>query len=167
MEIKDQIDCTPQPKKQESIITGVRDLEKNYNSFSFMVGTSPRYPGQKITISHPCPYWIENGCVVKINFDPASIELVYQAIPQDEKVQYIDDSIKSIGQASKAAVFYKAINAFFEPYYEPYLSVRPAKGKAQPRPKFLQRATKKAYPGTKRNEPCPCGSGKKYKVCHG
>lgn len=24
-----------------------------------------------------------------------------------------------------------------------------------------------AYPGTKRNDPCPCGSGKKYKQCHG
>ncbi len=23
------------------------------------------------------------------------------------------------------------------------------------------------YPGTGRNEQCPCGSGKKYKVCHG
>jgi len=21
--------------------------------------------------------------------------------------------------------------------------------------------------GAKRNEPCPCGSGKKYKMCHG
>ena len=26
---------------------------------------------------------------------------------------------------------------------------------------------KQTYPGTGRNEPCPCGSGKKYKVCHG
>jgi preprotein translocase subunit SecA len=24
-----------------------------------------------------------------------------------------------------------------------------------------------AFPGTKRNDPCPCGSGKKYKQCHG
>ena len=24
-----------------------------------------------------------------------------------------------------------------------------------------------SYPGTPRNAPCPCGSGKKYKVCHG
>jgi preprotein translocase subunit SecA len=23
------------------------------------------------------------------------------------------------------------------------------------------------YPGTSRNAPCPCGSGKKYKLCHG
>ncbi len=23
------------------------------------------------------------------------------------------------------------------------------------------------YPGTGRNAPCPCGSGKKYKLCHG
>jgi hypothetical protein len=25
----------------------------------------------------------------------------------------------------------------------------------------------KAYPGVSRNDPCPCGSGKKYKKCHG
>jgi len=27
--------------------------------------------------------------------------------------------------------------------------------------------TEEAYPGTARNAPCPCGSGKKYKMCHG
>jgi len=27
--------------------------------------------------------------------------------------------------------------------------------------------TEKKYPGTGRNEPCPCGSGKKYKRCCG
>jgi len=26
---------------------------------------------------------------------------------------------------------------------------------------------KEQYPVTGRNEPCPCGSGKKYKKCHG
>jgi preprotein translocase subunit SecA len=25
----------------------------------------------------------------------------------------------------------------------------------------------RAFPGTKPNDPCPCGSGKKYKLCHG
>jgi preprotein translocase subunit SecA len=29
------------------------------------------------------------------------------------------------------------------------------------------KATDVAYPGTGRNKPCPCGSGKKYKMCHG
>jgi preprotein translocase subunit SecA len=24
-----------------------------------------------------------------------------------------------------------------------------------------------SYPGTPKNAPCPCGSGKKYKLCHG
>jgi preprotein translocase subunit SecA len=28
-------------------------------------------------------------------------------------------------------------------------------------------AVGEAYPGTGRNKPCPCGSGKKYKMCHG
>ena len=25
----------------------------------------------------------------------------------------------------------------------------------------------KTYPGTSKNEPCPCGSERKYKMCHG
>jgi preprotein translocase subunit SecA len=29
------------------------------------------------------------------------------------------------------------------------------------------RPQQRAYPGTGRNKPCPCGSGKKYKMCHG
>jgi len=28
-------------------------------------------------------------------------------------------------------------------------------------------AEEKAYPKAGRNDPCPCGSGKKYKKCHG
>ena len=28
------------------------------------------------------------------------------------------------------------------------------------------RTLKRAYPKTGKNEPCPCGSGKKYKHCH-
>ncbi|MGD7731866.1 SEC-C metal-binding domain-containing protein [Propionibacteriaceae bacterium G57] len=28
-------------------------------------------------------------------------------------------------------------------------------------------SNRKAFEGTGRNQPCPCGSGKKYKLCHG
>ncbi|MDR0366031.1 MAG: preprotein translocase subunit SecA [Bifidobacteriaceae bacterium] len=30
-----------------------------------------------------------------------------------------------------------------------------------------KQSAQEAYPGTGRNQPCPCGSGKKYKMCHG
>jgi preprotein translocase subunit SecA len=40
---------------------------------------------------------------------------------------------------------------------------RTGKGGAATATKPAQRA----YPGTGRNKPCPCGSGKKYKMCHG
>jgi uncharacterized protein YecA (UPF0149 family) len=36
-------------------------------------------------------------------------------------------------------------------------------GDAPARPQTLQRKT----PKVGRNDPCPCGSGKKYKKCHG
>jgi len=42
---------------------------------------------------------------------------------------------------------------------------RPAASQAIPPP--APRRPVKKYPGTGRNEPCPCGSGKKYKVCCG
>ncbi len=37
----------------------------------------------------------------------------------------------------------------------------------QPVPRNAQRRPAKKYAGTGRNERCPCGSGKKYKVCCG
>jgi len=43
---------------------------------------------------------------------------------------------------------------------------RPASGElreAQPR----QQQVRRSYPKVGRNDPCPCGSGKKYKYCHG
>jgi len=41
-------------------------------------------------------------------------------------------------------------------------SGKPAGGKGD-----NELAPAEAYPGTARNAPCPCGSGKKYKMCHG
>jgi preprotein translocase subunit SecA len=38
-------------------------------------------------------------------------------------------------------------------------------GEAKPRPK--QETVVRQQPRVGRNDPCPCGSGKKYKKCHG
>jgi hypothetical protein len=48
----------------------------------------------------------------------------------------------------------------------PLTSPPSATGQPLPRPAQRIRIVKK-YPGTGRNEPCPCGSGRKYKVCCG
>ncbi len=42
---------------------------------------------------------------------------------------------------------------------------RPVASRAMPQP--ASRRPEKKYAGTGRNERCPCGSGKKYKVCCG
>ena len=46
-----------------------------------------------------------------------------------------------------------------------------AKVSLSKRPKNIEahapEADGQTFPGTGRNEPCPCGSGKKYKLCHG
>jgi uncharacterized protein YecA (UPF0149 family) len=41
-------------------------------------------------------------------------------------------------------------------------ATQPVQGASAPRVRSV-----KKYPGTGRNEPCPCGSGRKYKVCCG
>jgi preprotein translocase subunit SecA len=40
-------------------------------------------------------------------------------------------------------------------------------GTPMPQPSSPALQKQEAYPGTGRNDPCPCGSGKKYKKCHG
>ena len=105
------------------IITGVRSLQKTETAFSFLTAPNPQYyPGQKISIGHPCPEWLENGCVVKITFDPPEIHLVLPA-------------------AKNAAEMAGVINPFLQDKHANYKA--------------------------KRNDLCPCGSGKKYKKCHG
>jgi preprotein translocase subunit SecA len=37
--------------------------------------------------------------------------------------------------------------------------------RAEAQPNKIQ--VKRNYPKVGRNDPCPCGSGKKYKYCHG
>jgi uncharacterized protein YecA (UPF0149 family) len=37
----------------------------------------------------------------------------------------------------------------------------------RPSPPAARARVVKKFPGTGRNEPCPCGSGRKYKVCCG
>jgi preprotein translocase subunit SecA len=43
----------------------------------------------------------------------------------------------------------------------------PAEGPAPNQPAQLQPTVKSEWDKTPRNAPCPCGSGKKYKLCHG
>ena len=45
----------------------------------------------------------------------------------------------------------------------------PAAGAARPRraPRRVQVQQRVVYDKVGRNDPCPCGSGKKYKKCHG
>jgi preprotein translocase subunit SecA len=40
-------------------------------------------------------------------------------------------------------------------------------GSASPAPKIQVQPIKRQFPKVGRNDPCPCGSGKKYKQCHG
>jgi preprotein translocase subunit SecA len=50
----------------------------------------------------------------------------------------------------------------------PTPSAAPAAATAAPtRPTKQQTVVNDEWAKTGRNEPCPCGSGKKYKLCHG
>jgi preprotein translocase subunit SecA len=46
-------------------------------------------------------------------------------------------------------------------------SPRAAMPLGSPSPTPAQREMVNGYPKVGRNDPCPCGSGKKYKSCHG
>jgi preprotein translocase subunit SecA len=46
-------------------------------------------------------------------------------------------------------------------------TVQPKKTKVNPAKAAAASGSGLEYPGAARNAPCPCGSGKKYKVCHG
>lgn len=43
----------------------------------------------------------------------------------------------------------------------------PSKASPPPRKKAVRSGSTEKFPGTGRNAPCPCGSGKKYKRCCG
>ena len=57
-------------------------------------------------------------------------------------------------------------DAFEEPAYENGAEAAPDAQEAPEREK-KQEPVRRAYPKVGRNDPCPCGSGKKYKYCHG
>jgi preprotein translocase subunit SecA len=40
-------------------------------------------------------------------------------------------------------------------------------GEGEKRPRAKQETVVRTQPKVGRNDPCPCGSGKKYKKCHG
>ncbi|MEI6414012.1 MAG: SEC-C metal-binding domain-containing protein [Pseudomonadota bacterium] len=46
-------------------------------------------------------------------------------------------------------------------------STEPSEAANTPLTRLISSVRTKKYPGTGRNEPCPCGSGKKYKKCCG
>ena len=74
-------------------------------------------------------------------FDPESGEL-REAIPIDERPKVVEEMISNAMDAF----------AFFQEARERALS--PA-------------TVRRDQPKVGRNDPCPCGSGRKYKACHG
>ena len=56
-----------------------------------------------------------------------------------------------------------ALEVYFEPPPKPAEPPPEPEQKPEPKPQPFKRSGDK----TARNEPCPCGSGKKYKHCHG
>jgi preprotein translocase subunit SecA len=69
--------------------------------------------------------------------------------------------VQGRAQAEEMAKQQRALQARARQYHESH-------GDAEGRPeKPAAKAPAKAGPKVGRNDPCPCGSGKKYKKCHG
>jgi uncharacterized protein len=69
-----------------------------------------------------------------------------------------------IGKKQAVSYFCKSYKRFFEHAY-PRLNLLAAQIKAQAEPEASPREIPPKAPRTGRNDPCPCGSGKKYKKC--
>ena len=91
--------------------------------------------------------------------------IVVQQVPQEEpdplagKVQYSnpEETLNEGGQARRAAASQSVANAG---------APQPAKPEA-PKPHTIEKDKDDPFANVGRNDPCPCGSGKKYKKCHG
>jgi len=62
---------------------------------------------------------------------------------------------------------WKLPDTVFEPQFTDDSELPPDLDKNPDYWKSLDLKPEVKYPGTPRNAPCPCGSGKKYKKCHG
>lgn len=65
----------------------------------------------------------------------------------------------------------RELTEFYESVVVPMIKrhneIFPKKSSQTPAKKALRRPREEKYPGTGRNDPCPCNSGKKYKRCCG
>ena len=82
------------------------------------------------------------------------------------RIQAVDSGRQPLGRAGDAR--HTLLGQFGAAGASGARSARPgpqARERRQSQPEKVQ--VKRAYPKVGRNEPCPCGSGKKYKYCHG
>ncbi len=79
---------------------------------------------------------------------------------EDSATDEILKLVKNIGTEVKAP----AAETFIEGMQQPIVSGRPMPGE---KPTPLPATAVSKDPSIGRNDPCPCGSGKKYKKCHG
>ena len=84
-------------------------------------------------------------------------------IRSPEEVQQAEEERQRNAQALERR---QQENAAGEGAPEPEEEGNAGEGSAQPQPK-QNMTVRRAYPKVGRNDPCPCGSGKKYKDCHG
>jgi preprotein translocase subunit SecA len=73
----------------------------------------------------------------------------------------VDAAEQKMAQAQVSNVHYQ--HADFNPNAAPEELLAPTAGAAEPKSQPIIHAV----PKVGRNDPCPCGSGKKYKQCHG
>ena len=81
---------------------------------------------------------------------------------QEEAIEMLFRIRPSADEKMKA-VFSSALGQFLHPYASHF--EKPERTRPEPGPDHS--IPQKTHPKVGRNEPCPCGSGKKYKHCHG
>jgi preprotein translocase subunit SecA len=93
------------------------------------------------------------------------VELEAPDEPDLSRAQYVapDDPVQGSGNIQRALAAEAAANP------EEYQAQQPQQGFQQQMPDEVPNVpvVKSEWDKTPRNAPCPCGSGKKYKLCHG
>ncbi|ROH93411.1 preprotein translocase subunit SecA [Stagnimonas aquatica] len=90
-------------------------------------------------------------------------------IQTEAEVERVEAERRAAAEAAEQRMQFQHANApdMLHGAAEPAAAVEPAQGAVRAGPPEARLAPVRAAPKVGRNDPCPCGSGKKYKQCHG
>jgi hypothetical protein len=140
--------ATERPVVPMLVVRVETDWYAHESEFRYML-----QPGEEMSISHSTPI----GQVLFVPREPINVR------------DCTDEEVAMIRQSQSEFSHKKASAEVMTPYgipYSPHYLRTSRSQRTEPAP-LLQTSGEPAGSKLGRNDPCPCGSGKKYKKCHG